>query len=202
MKPSTNRGAEIDWGALHRRMVLAEQQARLDIAPGSAAAKAVLDERARALAQTPATVQQNRVDVLVFELARERYGIESRYVQAVFVLRQRAPLPGAEPPIHGVTAWRGDLLTLLELRVTLGLPMNSLNDLARVVVVGEGRQKFGILTDAVHSIVSVDLDSLHPLPDGRGTHRQFLKGVTGDALLILDQTQLLRLTEPDSSRVE
>jgi purine-binding chemotaxis protein CheW len=171
--------------------------------PGSAEARSLLAERARKLAAPVAVVPVGRVDVLAFDLARERYGIESRYVQAVFVLRHRAPLPGARAPIHGVTAWRGDLLTLLELRSTLGLPVDALNDLARVIVLGvNGSPAFGILTDAVHSIVPVDLDTLHPLPDGSGRHRRFLKGITGDALLILDPEALLGLTEPDSGPVE
>jgi purine-binding chemotaxis protein CheW len=121
----------------------------------------------------------------------------------VFVLKNRAPLPGAQPPIHGITAWRGELLTLLELRGTLGLPVNALHDLARVIVLGLQRQAaFGIVTDAVHSVVQVSVAALHPLPEGTGSHRKYIKGVTGDALLILDPEQLLRLTEPASAPVE
>ena len=203
MTPATRATGGIDWPALHARLLAAERAAQGGgPATGSPAARALLEERARRLARPAATAPVGRIDVLVFELAGERYGIESRHVQAVFVLRDRAPLPGAEPPIHGVTAWRGDLLTLLELRATLGLTVSALNDLARVVVVGAGRSTFGILTDAVHQIVAVDLAALHPLPQGAGKNRPFLKGVTGDALLVLDPQQLLRLTEPDSSRVE
>jgi purine-binding chemotaxis protein CheW len=195
--------AAIDWGALHRRLAASERTAESGgPAAGSPAARTLLDERARRLARPVHTAPVGRIEVLVFQLAGERYALESRYVQAVFVLRDRAPLPGAQPPIHGVTAWRGELLTLLELRATFGLPVGSLNDLGRVVVLGDGRASFGILTDAVHSMVPLDLASLHPLPPGTGDHRQFLKGVTGDALLVIDAPQLLRLTEPDSSRVE
>lgn len=172
-------------------------------APGTPEARALLADRARRLAAPVAVAPAGRVDVLAFELAGERYGLESRHVQAVFVLRQLAPLPGALPPIQGVTAWRGDLLTLLELRATLGLPVSSLNDLARVIVLGiHDRPAFGVLTDAVHGIVPVDMHMLHPLPEGAGPHRQYLRGVTGDALLILDPDQLLRLTEPASAPVE
>ena len=100
------------------------------------------------------------------------------------------PLPGAVPPIHGVTAWRGDLLTLLELRSTLGLAVNALHDLARVIVLGmKGYRPFGILADAVHSIVSVDLQTLHPLPEGSGNHRQYLRGVTTDGAESADSTE-------------
>lgn len=169
-------------------------------APGTPEANALLSTRARQLAAPIVVAPVGRVDVLVFELARERYAIESKHVQAVFVLRERAPLPGAVPPIHGVTAWRGDLLTLLELRSTLGLAVNALHDLARVIVLGmKGYRPFGILADAVHSIVSVDLQTLHPLPEGSGNHRQYLRGVTDDALLIVDPDQLLRLIEPVSA---
>ena len=172
-------------------------------APGTPEANALLAERARKLATPVAVAPVGRIDVLEFELARERYGIESRYVQAVFVLKECALLPGAQPPIHGVTSWRGDLLTLLELRSTLGLAINALHDLARVVVLGvNGRPAFGVLTDMVHSIVPVDMNALHPLPEGTGSHRKYLRGVTGDALLILDPDQLLRHIEPESAPLE
>ena len=169
-------------------------------AAGTAEARALLAERARRLAQPVEVAPVDQIEVLVFELAGERYGIESRWVQAVFVLRHRAPLPGAQPPIDGITAWRGELLTLLELRATLGLPVNALHDLARVIVLGLHRQAaFGIVTDAVHSVVQVSVAALHPLPDGAGGHRRYIKGVTGDALLILDPERLLRLIEPASA---
>lgn len=201
MKPAGRiDSGEVDWVGLRRRLVAAETKAS---AGGPTAespeAQALLAERARLLARPMAAAPVGQTDVLVFELAGERYGIASRYLQAVFVLRHRAPLPGALPPIHGVTAWRGDLLTLLELRATLGLPVDSLNDLARVIVVGEGRPVFGILTDRVHSIVPVNLAQLHPPQEPTGGARQYIQGVTSDALLVLDPAQLLRLIEPEFS---
>jgi purine-binding chemotaxis protein CheW len=194
---------ELDWTGLHRRLAAADAKAHAaGPARGTPEANALLADRAKRLAQPAAQAPVGQADVLIFELAGERYGIESRYVQAVFVLRQRAPLPGAQPPIHGVTAWRGELLTLLELRATLGLPVDSLNDLARVIVLGKGKAAFGILTDAVHHIVPVDLARLYPPQEAAAGARPYLKGLTGDALLVLAPEHLLRLTEPESSRVE
>lgn len=186
----------IDWAELRQRLGSLDLSRAAVAIPGSPEARAVLDARARALARPLAAAPTGQLDVLTFELARERYGIESRYVQAVFPLRQISPLPGASAPIHGVTGWRGDLLTVLELRAMLGLPLDSLNDLARVIVLGHPRPVFGILADAVHTIVPVELAGLHPVTSG--AHQKYLRGVTADALLILDATELLHLLDSET----
>lgn len=192
------RKREIDWAALRLRLGSLDLSQVAGTIPGSPEARAVLDARARALARPVATTPTGQLDVLTFELARERYGIESRFVQAIFPLRQIAPLPGASAPIHGVTGWRGKLLTVLELRAMLGLSLDSLNDLARVIVLGHPHPVFGILADAVHTIVPVALAGLHPLPVTAGSHRKYLRGITADALQILDVTELLHLLDPET----
>lgn len=163
-------------------------------------ARAVLMERARALAQ-PVDVEPegDRLELVSFTLATETFAIESRYVVQVFRLEDLALLPGAEAPVFGVTAWRGELLTVLDLRPVLGLPVTALNDLSRVIVLGAGRAECGILADAVLELLSVPASELSLPSERRGIRPEVLRGITGNAVLVLDGPRLLSLTGPESA---
>src|SRR5689334_13461259 len=91
----------------------------------------ILEQRARQLAR-PVVRDGVRfgVEALKFALGREHYAIESRYVAGVFRLTKLVPLPGARSPVVGLTAWRGDILTVLDIRQLLGRPAHALDDLA------------------------------------------------------------------------
>jgi purine-binding chemotaxis protein CheW len=157
-------------------------------------ARRVLEERARALARRSAAgAEAQTVALVTFGLAEERYGIEAERVLQVFRLRELTPLPGAAPPVYGVAAWRGDLLTILDLRSTLGIRVRGLTDLSRVVVVGDGRARFGILADAIHELVEVPVHEIRPPREGVALNREYLRGLTGDALLVLDAARILQL---------
>lgn len=156
--------------------------------------RALLEERARVLARPVGRGPGGgTVEAVSFVLADERYAIESRFVVEVFPLADLALLPGAKAPVLGVTGWRGGLLTVLDLRPLLGISTTALNDLGRVIVIGEARAAFGILVDSVREIVSLRECDVRAPPDGVAVRRDYVRGVTGDALVVLDGGRLLRL---------
>jgi purine-binding chemotaxis protein CheW len=132
------------------------------------------------------------MEVLRFMLAGERWGIEAGYVLQVFRLADLARLPGAPPPVLGVTAWRGRMLTVLDLRQALGLAATALDELDRVIALGEERPAFGVLADTVEDIVTLRASAIQPAREGGQARREFLKGVTTDAVVIVDAAALLR----------
>jgi purine-binding chemotaxis protein CheW len=192
----------VDWAELRRRVEAAGRA--LAGAADPERARAVLEQRARALAR-PATPPPaaGALEAVTFALASERYAIESRYVFEVFRLATLSPLPGATPPVHGVTAWRGDLLPVLDLRLPLGLPVAALNDLSRVIVLGRERPAFGVLADAVLELVTIAAADVQAPPAAAeaaaagAAARDYLRGITPEAVVVLDGERLLRLGEGD-----
>ena len=184
----------VDWAEVRSRMEAAGRTLSGATSTAPEQVRAVLEERARALARpmgTPARIDE--IEAVTFALANERYAIESQYVFEVFRLEDLSPLPGAKPPVFGVTAWRGELLTILDLREALGLSVTGLNDLSRMIVLGEERPAFGILADAVHGLVTLPAAQVREPPEGVAAKREYLRGVTADAMLVLDAEQLLRI---------
>lgn len=188
MKQRPRAGAAIDWADLHRRMEAA-QAGHVEADP-----RALLESRARALAQAPADQEAaaaEQLRLLTFSLGGERYAVELRYVVEVFRLPMLSPLPGAPAPVFGLTAWRGELLTLLDLRRILGLPSERLDDLRIALVLGERAAPFGVLADVVDEVLVLDPRTVRPVPEGAATQREYIRGVTADAVLVLDAARLL-----------
>lgn len=157
-------------------------------------ARTLLEERARRLAQPMAAPRSDdRLEVMTFTLGNETYAMESRFVMEVFRLTAMSRLPGADPPVLGVVAWRGELLTVLDLREALGLPGDTLDDLACVIVVGAEGPAFGILANALGTISHVPMDGLDRSPDLGASRNPLVRGVTPDATLVLDVHALLCL---------
>jgi purine-binding chemotaxis protein CheW len=192
---SRREGAAIDWQAIRERLARAlaatEEAGRLT----PERARAVLRERARALARVPAAADPGAatLEVVTFALAGEQYAIEARYVREVVRLTDCTPLPGAPPFLAGVINLRGDILAVIDLRGFLGVAGQGLSDLSRVLVLGEDRAEFGVLADAAHEVRALRADEVLPPPASvAGAGREFLRGVTGEALIVLDGGVLLR----------
>ena len=161
----------------------------------------VLEERARALARPQATTHGlDIVTVLTFMLARERYAVESRDVWAVFRLRHFTRLPAADPPLFGLTSWRGDVLTLLDLRPLLGAPATALDDLAFAVVLGDRRATYGLLADSVQELEDISRAALRPPDNEHSARSAYVTGITPDALQLLNPAALFNTAavQPDS----
>jgi purine-binding chemotaxis protein CheW len=150
-------------------------------------ARRILEERARALARRPEEPPaEEGIEVVRFAAGGERYALEARLVAAVFRLGELTPLPGAPAPVAGVTAWRGELLTLHDLR-----PPGTARPAAglRVVAMGDPDPLLGFLADEVEHVSTLLPAGLGPPPEAGAVP---LRGVTEDAVLVVDGEALMR----------
>jgi purine-binding chemotaxis protein CheW len=152
----------------------------------------VLAERARLLARpTAAASRADVLELIVFELAGERYAVETRYAVEVVGRAEVALMPGAEPPLVGITAWRGELLPVLDVRWILRLPTASPDQPALLLVLGQERATLAVLVDAVLDLRELPASAFGPLPGHAGRGRGLLRGSTEDAVLLLAAADLI-----------
>src|SRR5947209_1803679 len=108
------RTEPIDWARVRARLAraAAANEGALRLSPERA--RAVMDERARALARVPAeTAAVRALEAVVFELSGERYALETAHVHEVVRLAGLTPLPGAPDYLAGVTNLRGQILAVI-----------------------------------------------------------------------------------------
>lgn len=182
----------VDWGAARERLARTE---RVISGHGERSPEEVarlLEARARTLARPIETDSGiEKLEVLTFALSGERYAVESRYVFAALRLEHITLVPSAEPPLVGLTAWRGEILALFDLRILTGTSTRALSDLSWVVVLGDRSAAFGILVDTLHPVIRIPASNIHALPGGVSGTREHVRGVTPDALLVLDAGDLI-----------
>jgi purine-binding chemotaxis protein CheW len=184
----------IDWEQIHRRLTAVRNAIEVAAAPPPAILKKILKERAIALArEAKMETAGSAIDVLEFDLAYERYGFELAYIREVCPLAELTPLPGTPDFVLGIVNVRGRIVSVIDIRKFFDLPDKGLSDLNKVVILTSDTREFGVLTDRIvctRSLLTATLqESLPTLTDVRS---QYLKGVTGERLIVLDAGKILR----------
>jgi len=194
--PATPGGQEktTDWAAIRRRLEASTAALVKEYSPGEEEAKAVLKSRARTLAEARPSAGQDgeRVEVLEFLLANESYAIETPFIAETFPLTDFTPLFCTPPFVLGIINVRGRIVSIIDMRRFFDLPAIGLANLNRVIIVRDGKMEFGILADSIVGLRSLPVQDLQPsLPTFTGIREEFLAGVTGERLALLDMGKIL-----------
>ena len=137
---------------------------------------------------------------VLLSIASAHYAVLESFVTELERVPKMTAVPRVPAWVRGVTNLRGDILSVIDLRMFLGLDAAS-PQTARMLVVRLLDQEFsaGLLVDSVERIVSVPPDGIRP-PESRldGPLAGYLSGVCviGERLVaVLDLDRLLRSSD-------
>jgi purine-binding chemotaxis protein CheW len=184
----------IDWKEVLRRLEAAQASVEQRLGPNTEGTKRVLKERAKTLAKEPKGEDKSgeSIEVVQFQLAYERYGIESSYVREVYPLKELTPLPCTPAFVLGIINVRGQILSVIDLKKFFDLPEKGLTDLNKVVILHSEEMEFGVLADVILGTENILLSELQQsIPTLTGVREEYLKGVTPERVVILDAAKLL-----------
>lgn len=194
MKDSSIQDKAIDWGEIHRRLDNLRMAVERGWSPTPEQKKRILEARARMLAQQaeePESAEQ-RIEVIEFVLAYERYGVEASFVREVFPMTDLTPLPCTPPFVLGIINVRGQIVSVIDIKKFFDLPEQGLTDLNKVIILQSDAMEYGILADLIIGTYSISMSELQPsLPTLTGIREGYLKGITRDRVVILDAAKLL-----------
>ena len=153
-------------------------------APVATAVPAGRSMRDRARART------GTVEMLVFRVGRERFGIELAAVEEAIDIPPVYHVPEMPPSMLGVISVRGMLTSVYSPTIALGLPIE---DGTSALIFRRGRARLAVVVDEVDDVFSLDLSTLRDAPapeSGDGLllgvvrrHESLLALVDADALL-------------------
>lgn len=149
--------------------------------------------------EPPAEATGQTLDLLVFWLGGERYGLEVTNVREIYPLEQLTPVPRTPDFVAGVFSARGRILSVIDLRAFFGLPAIGLLDQTKIIVVtntdltSETAQiEVGILADEVADVVTIfEEDIQPPLTTHTGARAEYIQGIADDMLVVLNLNALL-----------
>ncbi|HHS12741.1 MAG TPA: purine-binding chemotaxis protein CheW [bacterium] len=156
--------------------------------------KQLLKERARALAEEQIDKDEKLeyIEVVEFVLSWEHYGMDSSFIREVHPLKEFTPVPCTPDFVVGISNIRGQILSIIDIKKFFGLPEKGLTDLNRVIIVETPRMELGILADRINGIRRIRIQDLQSqLPTLTGIRADYLRGVTGDRMVVLDVEKIL-----------
>jgi purine-binding chemotaxis protein CheW len=166
-----------------------------------ASARSVLRERAIQLARPLAhagdtsAAAANATSVLVARLGDERVSIGLDHIIEVYRAAVLTAIPGARTPVVGVIAWRGRVLTVLDIAHSRTAPI-TMTDATRILVIGQRTAAVGILADDVDDVHELNTHDAIPVEHVSPARREFVRGVTSDAVVVLDVAALIARFAP------
>ncbi|MGB9860570.1 MAG: chemotaxis protein CheW, partial [Moorellaceae bacterium] len=93
---------------------------------------------------------------VVFQLAGESYGIAIEHLQEIIRIPPVVKVPLVPHYIRGLANLRGNILTIYDTRLQLGLPPSDDQESSRVVVIKYGNRQAGYIVDRIEGVRDID----------------------------------------------
>jgi len=126
------------------------------------------------------------------------FGVEVMNVQEVLRYQQMTRVPLASPIVEGLINLRGQIVTAIDLRRRLELPVRAGETLPMNIVVRASEGAVSLLVDEIGDVVEIDDDVFESPPETlRGVARDLIKGVyklQARLLLVLDMERTVTLS--------
>jgi len=107
-------------------------------------------------------IKEECLQLVVFRLANEWYGVEISRVREVIKVEGLTFLPSSPEYIAGIVNLRGNILSVTDLKNIFGLARHELTEQSRLVIVESGILETGLLVDEVIEIEEVPLSKIDP----------------------------------------
>jgi purine-binding chemotaxis protein CheW len=173
-----------EWDAIWERFTWSDAEDE------ETALKKRLQQRAQQYAVPSRDLEAAAVDartVLAFELGEEHYGVDVMTVRGVRTIPRVTRVPGTPHFYRGVVNMRGQVITVLDLRLFFNIPVAD-EQVApdELVVVQSGDLEIGLLADNVEGVVTIPASEFESVDNVR-----YAFGVTREQLVLLDIQHML-----------
>ncbi len=154
--------------------------------------KQILRSRARLLAR-PHVVEQSPdkvYDLVEFSIDARHFAFEAKFVDEAFGIRDVSPVPQTSELVLGITNVRGQMVTVIDLNVLLGLKSEHSGP-ADGLILRFGALRLAVRVDRVLSVRQINAAELSSNFTGlsdRLTH--FSLSLASDMLIILDAKRI------------
>jgi len=134
--------------------------------------------------------EDGQVDVAAFYVGEMHLGIDIRVVREINRIVAFTPVPHSPPQVRGVINLRGEVVTVMDLRVILGLGTTEISKNAKNVIVQSDSEQVGLLVDRIGDTICVPKNAIEPVPANmRSADAELFKGVCrmgSELVVILD----------------
>jgi len=136
------------------------------------------------------------VQLLTWHIENQLFGMKLDECQEVNVGKKILSVPHSEKRLAGIANLRGEVVTVVDLRILLGRQPSDSSDFV-IINLKSQEQKLALKADRIHDIIEVDPGRIEPAPSHlEASEARFISSVVmtekGLALL-LDYQEIMKL---------
>ena len=126
--------------------------------------------------------------LMIFRLGKEKYALDMKHLKKVMWAKNITRVPGLPPHILGIINIRGEIISVVDMKLLLGLPYETAEKPSIMITSAQGMET-GLLVDSVDAII--DLPTLSIDPPMITFEKEYLDLIDGEARM--DETFLIVL---------
>ncbi|MBP1773708.1 MAG: CheW protein [Holophagaceae bacterium] len=153
------------------------------------------------LADTRAQETIPSLELVVFRLGPESYGLRLHEVREIIMVGQITPVPRAPHFVDGVLNLRGEVMPVVDLRTRFGLERVEPTSISRILITSIGGVFTGLVVDAVDEVRPVELNRFGPPPAvtavGANRYIEKVARLDNGMIFLLELQQLLTDAETE-----
>ena len=143
----------------------------------------------------PTVIKDSTRKLALFESGDLLCGLDIEHVQEINNNIAVTVVHRAPDYVRGVINLRGEIVTVVDLRIKFGFEPTIQGSEAQIVIVRQGDENIGLLVDAINDVVNANERDIEPPPSNlSGVAGRFFKGIyklEHDLVAILNIDELL-----------
>lgn len=104
--------------------------------------------------------EEEKTELVIFRLGEDYYAFFGSDIKEILPYESVTFVPGCPEYIIGIINVRGDIESVIDIHLLMGLSATGVTKKSRIVIGSSGGVRSGILVDSVEDVISVPLSSL------------------------------------------
>jgi len=118
------------------------------------------------------------VDLATFYIGEALCGMDILMIQEINKHLKMTKVPQAQEYVTGILNLRGEIVTVIDLGIKLGLSSTRISEKTRNIIVNSKDEHVGLLVDSIADVVQADSDKVEPAPANiGGVKDKYFEGV-------------------------
>jgi purine-binding chemotaxis protein CheW len=118
------------------------------------------------------------LQLVVFKLDKEEYGVDIMQVQEISPYQKLTKVPNSPDFVDGIVNLRGDVIPVVSLKKKFKLIESEVTELTRLIVINNGNRRTGFVVDDASEVITIsDKDIEEAPPMIVGADRKYIQGV-------------------------
>lgn len=139
------------------------------------------------------------MQVLTWQIGQQTFGMDLSRCREVASLPGIRRVPHAQPYLAGIANLRGEVVTVIDLRVLLGYEGTSTSKADTIVRLRHDRHNLSILADSISDVIELNESSIDTKPAGLNEKEaRFIAGIAragADVVVVLSAKDILEFRQ-------